>query len=59
MVKPDGMIYVGATQQLAGVDAGSYGDEPAVGIGLPTDLMLHKHLRAGAVHVHLLLREDD
>ena len=58
VVKPGGVIYVEAAQQLADVSADSHGGEPAAGIGLPADLVLHKHLRAGAVHAHLLLRKN-
>lgn len=58
VVKPGGVIYVEAAQQLADVSADSHGGEPAAGIGLPADLVLHKHLRAGAVHAHLLLHKN-
>ncbi|WP_204278992.1 RsmD family RNA methyltransferase, partial [Klebsiella aerogenes] len=39
VVKPGGVIYVEAAQQLADVSADSHGGEPAAGIGLPADLV--------------------
>ena len=58
VVKPGGVIYLEAAQPLVDVSADSPGDAPIAGIALPTDLVLHKHLRAGAVHAHLLLRKN-
>ena len=58
VVKPGGVIYVEAAQPLMDVSADSHDAQPATGIALPADLVLHKHLRAGAVHAHLLLRKN-
>jgi 16S rRNA (guanine966-N2)-methyltransferase len=58
VVKPGGVIYVEAAQPLVDVSANSHDAEPMAGTELPTGLTLHKHLRAGAVHAHLLLRKN-
>ncbi|CAJ0778494.1 Ribosomal RNA small subunit methyltransferase D [Ralstonia psammae] len=58
VVKPGGVIYVEAAQPLANVSTDSHESEPAADTALPPDLVLHKHLRAGAVHAHLLLRKN-
>ena len=58
VVKPGGVIYVEAAQSLVDVSTDSHGDPPAASVALPADLVLHKHLRAGAVHAHLLLRKN-
>lgn len=58
VVKPGGVIYVEAAQSLVDVSTDSHGDPPAAPVALPADLVLHKHLRAGAVHAHLLLRKN-
>jgi len=58
VVKPGGVIYLEAAQPLVDVSADSHADAVAVGIPVPVDLVLHKHLRAGAVHAHLLLRKN-
>ncbi|NWK43143.1 16S rRNA (guanine(966)-N(2))-methyltransferase RsmD [Ralstonia pickettii] len=58
VVKPGGVIYVEAAQPLVDVSANSHDAEPMAGTELPTGLTFHKHLRAGAVHAHLLLRKN-
>ena len=58
VVKPGGVIYVEAAQPLVDVSTDSHDDQPAASVALPADLVLHKHLRAGAVHAHLLLRKN-
>ncbi|WP_104655516.1 16S rRNA (guanine(966)-N(2))-methyltransferase RsmD [Ralstonia insidiosa] len=57
VVKPGGVIYLEAPQPLVDVSTDSQSTEAAAGIPLPADVALHKHLRAGAVHAHLLLRK--
>lgn len=58
VVKPGGVIYLEAAQPLVDVSADSHVDAVAAGIPVPANLVLHKHLRAGAVHAHLLLRKN-
>lgn len=58
VVKPGGVIYVEAAQPLVDVSTNSHDAEPMAGTELPTGLTFHKHLRAGAVHAHLLLRKN-
>lgn len=58
VVKPGGVIYLEAPQPLVDVSADSLSAPPAMGIPLPPDWALHKHLRAGAVYAHLLLRKN-
>ena len=57
VVKPGGVIYLEAPQPLVDVSTDSQSTEASAGIPLPADVALHKHLRAGAVHAHLLLRK--
>ncbi|CAJ0796408.1 Ribosomal RNA small subunit methyltransferase D [Ralstonia condita] len=58
IVKPGGVIYLEAAKPLVDVSTDSRNEAPVDGISLPADLVLHKHLRAGAVHAHLLLRKN-
>ncbi|WP_296228361.1 16S rRNA (guanine(966)-N(2))-methyltransferase RsmD [Ralstonia sp. UBA689] len=58
VVKPGGVIYLEAPQPLVEVSADSPSSATATGIPLPAEVALHKHLRAGAVHAHLLLRKN-
>lgn len=58
VVKPGGVIYLEAAQPLVSVSTDSHDDAPPAGIPLPADLAVHKYLRAGAVHAHLLLRKN-
>jgi 16S rRNA (guanine(966)-N(2))-methyltransferase RsmD len=58
VVKPGGVIYLEAAQPLVDVSADSQAGSASAGIPLPAGLTLHRHLRAGAVHAHLLLRKN-
>lgn len=58
VVKPGGVIYLEAAQPLVDASADSHDDGAAGGIPVPADLVLHRYLRAGAVHAHLLLRKN-
>jgi 16S rRNA (guanine(966)-N(2))-methyltransferase RsmD len=57
VVPEGGLIYVEAPQRLVEAVPGE-GEAPEAGVPLPAGVGLHKHLRAGAVHAHLLLRKN-
>lgn len=57
VVPEGGLIYVESPRPLVAVEPGD-GVAPEAGTPLPAGVVLHRHLRAGAVHAHLLLRKN-
>ena len=58
LVKPGGLIYLEAGRPLMDVSPDSPVSDATDAIQLPAGWVLHKHLRAGAVHAYLLLRKN-
>ncbi|MEZ0189501.1 16S rRNA (guanine(966)-N(2))-methyltransferase RsmD [Ralstonia solanacearum] len=57
VVPEGGLIYVESPRPLVEAVPGE-GVAPDAGVPLPPGVVLHRHLRAGAVHAHLLLRKN-